>query len=449
MSISDHSLFLSFLWQLQELQAVPEIRIAFIICLICTVFFFLVTNHRQKNQLRQSLATTEEKLAAAGKKIDTLDSTVTKYQISRAQLATLLRTERKNSVEKLALLEDAREDLRLQFAALAQQIFEEKHEKFSSQSKEKLEAILQPFHLQVDSLKKEINDIYLNDTRERATLKKEILDLRQLNQQINQEAINLTRALKGDTRIQGNWGELVLERVLEQSGLRQGHEYEVQKGYRDKENKLFKPDVILRLPEGKDIIIDSKVSLVSWEKYCSCEDEQHKSRHLNGLVRAVREHISSLGSKNYAELKGVHSLDFVLMFMPVEAAFMTAFQHDEKLFTDAFASNIVVVTPTTLLATLRTIENIWRYEHQSRNSLEIARRAGLMYDKFRGFVDDMEKIGKQLDTCHLTYESAMAKLTKGRGNLVSQASQLTELGVQAKKELPKSVTDICDQGLRN
>lgn len=408
------------------------------------ILFIILSLAGKQRSLKQQLTERDLQLTQAQQSLTELEKANTKHKIRNIRLITFLKNERKHAREKLELLEKAREELRLQFSDLAQQIFDEKSEKFSSQSKEKLEAILNPFNLQMNSLKKEINDIYLNDTRERASLRKEILQLRELNQQINEEAINLTKALKGSSKVQGNWGELVLERVLEQSGLRQGHEYDIQKGFKDRDDKLFKPDVIIHLPEGKDIIVDSKVSLTSWEKYCSAETDQKKEQHLGELTRAVRDHITDLANKKYWELQGIQSLDFILMFMPIEAAFIAAFQHDDRLFNEAFAGKIVVVTPTTLLATLRTIENIWQYEHQSRNSLEIARRAGFMYDKFRGFIEDMEKIGRQLEGCRLGYDSAMNKLTLGKGNLVAQAGMLTELGVQVKKELPRTLTALQD-----
>jgi len=369
--------------------------------------------------------------------------------LKEARLTTLLENERKHAAEKLQLLEDAREELRLQFAGLAQRIFDEKSARFSELNRERLEAILQPFNNQLTTLKQEINEIYRHDSRERFSLKNEIIQLRDLNQQVNQEAINLTRALKSDTKIQGNWGELVLERVLERSGLRRGIEYETQEGFRDNNNRLLKPDVLVHLPEGKDIIIDSKVSLVSWEKYVNSDDESRRAFHLSELLKAIRDHIAILSKKNYPELAGIHSLDFVLMFMPIEAAFSTAFQQDDNLFGEALTKNIIIVTPTTLLATLRTVENIWQFEHQSKNSLEIARRAGIMYDKFRGFVEEMEKIGKQLATCHSTYDGALLKLTQGRGNLVAQAEQLKELGIQVKKDIPTSITDLAELELKN
>ena len=386
------------------------------------------------NRRRQE---TERKLAVA-------EQRGVHQEIRAAKLITLLKNDRKHTTEKLQLLQDAREELSLRFAGLAQQIFDEKSARFSELNKDRLDSILLPFNRQLVAFKQEINEIYRTDSRERLSLKGEILQLRDLNQQINREAMNLTRALKSDTKVQGNWGELVLNRVLEKSGLRLGQEYHTQGGFRDDGNRLLKPDVIIHLPEGRDIIVDSKVSLLSWERYVTCDDEGERAGHLAQHVRAVRDHVATLGGKNYPGLAGIHSLDFVLMFMPIESAFSAIFQQDDGLFTEALASNVVIVTPTTLLATLRTIENIWKYEQQSKNSQEIARRAGIMYDKFRSFAEEMEKIGKQLATCHATYDTAFLKLTRGRGNLVAHAEQLRELGVQIKKELPKSITDIAD-----
>ncbi len=404
----------------------------FVVLLITTLggTFYLLGQKRRRRETERKLAVAEQRSAH--------------QEIRAAKLITLLKNERKHATEKLQLLQDAREELSLRFAGLAQQIFDEKSARFSELNKDRLDSILLPFNRQLVAFKQEINEIYRTDSRERLSLKSEIVQLRDLNQQINREAMNLTRALKSDTKVQGNWGELILNRVLEKSGLRLGQEYHTQGGFRDDGNRLFKPDVIIHLPEGRDIIVDSKVSLVSWERYVTCDDEGERAGHLAQHVRAVRDHVATLGGKNYPGLAGIHSLDFVLMFMPIESAFSAIFQQDDSIFTEALAGNVVIVTPTTLLATLRTIENIWQYEQQSKNSQEIARRAGLMYDKFRSFAEEMEKIGKQLATCHATYDSAYLKLTRGRGNLVAHAEQLRELGVQIKKELPKSITDISD-----
>ncbi|CAI8803838.1 DNA recombination protein RmuC [Methylocaldum szegediense] len=361
-----------------------------------------------------------------------------------AELKTRLENERQNTEEKLALLRNAEVQLFAQFETLAQKILEEKTRKFTEQNKNQLDGLLSPFREQLQDFRKKVDEMHLHDAKDRASLRQELESLRQQTQRINQEAVNLTRALKGDKKLQGAWGELILERVLEQSGLRKGIEYETQGGYRDGDNRLFRPDVIVHLPEGKDIIIDSKVSLVAYERCCALDDGPERELAVREHVQAVRNHIKTLAQKDYSSLIGLRSLDFILLFMPIESAFMLAFQHDDKLFSDAFASNIVVVTPTTLLATLRTIENIWRYERRNENAKLIADKAGAIYDKLRGFVEDLEKLGTQLGNAHKAYEDAMNKLTRGRGNLIRQAESFVELGAKVNKRLPKSILERID-----
>ena len=425
----------------------PEILGAIIILLLTALCWLVLAGRTKSTALRQQLAETRREVLLLTQENRELVQADTDHRVREAKLTTIIRSERKSSEEKLALLDEAREELRLQFANLAQEIFENKSQTFSSQSKERIEALLKPFHNQLGALQEEIRKTYLNDTRERTSLKSELDNLHKLNQRISQEAVNLTRALKGDKKLQGNWGEMILEKILEQSGLRNGHEYETQRGFRDSDGRLFKPDVIVRLPEGRDIVIDAKVSLVAWERYCNCSEEGDRRQAIRELATAIRNHITTLAAKNYEELTTIRSLDFVMMFMPIDAAFLTVMEADASLVNDALARKVVLVTPTTLLAALKTVENIWRYENQSKNSLEIARRAGNLYDKFRAFTEDLEKIGRQLDVCHAAYDSAMAKLTRGRGNLVSQAAQLTDLGIQVKKELPESLLEQSDRFL--
>jgi len=369
-----------------------------------------------------------------------------RYQLMEKQeriatLTTRLDEQKRQSVEKIQFLHDAKESLSERFKGLAHEIFEDKERRFSEQNNQQLQHVLKPFRDQLEEFKKKVDDVYVNDVRERSSLKQELDNLRQLNIEMNREAVNLTRALKGDHKTQGNWGELVLQRVLEQSGLRAGIEYDAQGAFRDAENRLLKPDVLVHLPEKKDIIIDSKVSLIAYERYCNEHDIALQQKALQQHVSAIRQHITTLSDKDYSSLVGVHSLDFVLLFMPIESAFMVAFQADESLFNHAFERKIVVVTPTTLLATLRTIENIWRYERQNTNALVIAERAGAIYDKLRGFVDDMEKLGVQLATVDTTYAAAMTKLTQGRGNLISQANRFVDLGVKVRKPLSKAIIE--------
>ena len=378
-----------------------------------------------------------------------LSEELTTLKVLNAKLATVLKQERLNSADKIAMLDSAKEKLSLQFQKLAQQIFDEKSQRFSHENKERVSSLLKPLQEQLHTFQRRIDTIQRDDIRERTSLKEEIFHLRELNQQINREAVNLTRALQGDKKTQGNWGELILEKVLEKSGLRKGQEYTIQSGFRNRDNQLQKPDVIVHLPDNRDVIIDSKVSLISWERYVNSEDEKEKQHYLSDHVINLRNHIKNLGSKDYSAIQELRSLDFVLLFIPIDSSYVTACQADEKLFTDAYEQRIIIVTPTTLLATLKTVENLWRYEQQSQNSREIADRAGAIYDKLCGFVEEMEKVGKQLATCTTTYESALNKLAKGRGNLISQANKLTELGVKAKKKIPQSIETLSDSETRN
>ena len=358
-----------------------------------------------------------------------------------ADLNARLESERQSGEEKLAMLRSAEAQLFAQFDSLAQRILDEKTEKFTEQNRLQLDRVLSPFREQLGDFRKRVDELKVHDAKDRASLKQEIESLRQQTQRINEEAVNLTRALKGDKKLQGNWGELILEKVLEQSGLRKGIEYETQGSVRDGDQRLFRPDVIVRLPEGRDVVIDSKVSLVTYERCCCLDEGPGRELALREHVQAVRNHIKALAGKDYSALTGLRSLDFILLFMPVEAAFMAAFQYDDQLFSDAFGSRIVVVTPTTLLATLRTIENLWRYERRNENAQIIAERAGAIYDKLRGFVEDMEKLGVQINGAQRSYEDAMNKLARGRGNLVGQAERLVELGVKVNKRLPKNILE--------
>ncbi len=395
-------------------------------------------------QLSTDLAVSEEKLKqlqAREAEFKQLQQLFIETKTENAQLQARMDEQAKNTEEKLKLLLDAELRLNTQFENLAGKIFDDRSKQFTEHHKTSLDHIVTPLREQLGEFKQRIETVYDNENKDRISLREEIVSLRRDTAQMNQEALNLTRALKGDKKAQGNWGEMILEKVLEKSGLRKGIEYETQGAFRDEENRLFKPDVIVRLPEDKDVVIDSKVSLVAYERYCSTEDEQERVLALKQHTDAVREHIKGLSNKDYSGLKGLRSLDFVLLFMPIEAAFIAAFQADERLFTDAFEHKIIVVTPTTLLATLRTIENIWRYERQNENASAIADKAGLVYDKIRGFVDDLDKLGKQLSTVNSTYDGVMNKLTQGNGNLIRQASSFVELGVKVKKTFPKSITD--------
>ncbi len=395
-------------------------------------------------QLSINVAVSEEKL----KHLQTVENDLKQYQqllttakTKNAELQTRIAEQEKNTYEKLRLLQDAETQLKTQFENLAGKIFEDRSKQFVEQNKTSLDHIVTPLREQLGEFKQRIETVYDNENKDRISLREEIISLRRDTATMNQEALNLTRALKGDKKTQGNWGEMILEKVLERSGLRKGIEYETQGVFRDDDNRLFKPDVIISLPDKKDVIIDSKVSLIAYERYCSAEDDQERVIAIRQHTVAVRDHIKGLSAKDYSSLHGIRSLDFVLMFMPIEAAFVAAFQADEQLFSDAFEHKIVVVTPTTLLATLRTIENIWRYERQNENARAIAEKASTVYDKIRGFVEELDKLGKQLSSVHTTYDGVMNKLTQGNGNLIRQASSFADLGVKVKKSFPKNISD--------
>lgn len=388
----------------------------------------------QKNELEAKLSERDTRIEELNHEISDLQSTITKLSVT-------LEKEQQVATEKLAFLEDTKTKLANEFQVLANQIFEEKGKSFSEKSRTTLDEILKPVQSELKSFRDRIETVHKEDVEARGSLKEQLLSLQNLNKQMNEEARNLTRALKGDKKMQGDWGELILETVLEQSGLRKGKEYSTQGGFRDASGNLRKPDVIINLPDGKHMVIDSKVSLVAYNEFMRAEDDLQREQALAAHVQSVRSHIDELSSKDYSSLIGLKSPDFVFMFMPIEAAFMAAFQKDEKLFSKAFERHIVVVTPSTLLATLRTVENIWRYERQNENARRIADKAGAVYDKLRGFLEDFEKIGNQLKTVQRSYDGALTKLTHGQGNLVRQAEGFVELGVKVKKQLPKSIID--------
>lgn len=361
-----------------------------------------------------------------------------------ASLRTEIEQQRHAAEDKIAILQQAREQLAKDFELLSNRIFDEKTERFDKTSKATLDVALSPLKEQLKDFKQKVEDVYDKDSKERISLSAELGQLKQLNLQMSADALNLTNALKGDNKVQGNWGEVILERVLEESGLHKGREYDSQVNLKSTDGRRRNPDVVIRLPENKDIIIDSKVSLVHYENYCSSDDEAQRQQALKDHINSVRQHISGLSFKDYENLEGIRTLDFVFIFIPIEAAFMAAFENDSAMFRDAYEKNIIIVGPTTLLATLRTVQSIWRYERQNKNAEEIARQAGAMHDKFIGFVGDLEKISEHLQRAGQAQESAMNKLSQGKGNLVSSTQRLEKLGAKVKKTMPASVVDSSD-----
>lgn len=341
--------------------------------------------------------------------------------------------EQKQEVEQL------QEKFTKEFENLANKILEEKTVKFTEQNKENLKNILSPLQDKIQLFEKKVEDTHKESIDYHAALRQQILGLREMNEQMSKETINLTKALKGDSKMQGNWGELVLERVLEKSGLEKDREYFVQQSHVTEDGNRVFPDVIINLPDGKKMIIDSKVTLTAYERYINEEDSDIKNQHLKEHIVSINRHVEQLGNKNYHDLYHMESPDFVLLFIPIESAFAVALNEDTTLYNKAFEKNIVIVTPSTLLATLRTIDSMWANQKQQENAIEIARQAGALYDKFEGFVSDLIKIGKKMDEAKIEYGNAMNKLVDGKGNLITSVEKLKKMGAKAKKALPEAV----------
>lgn len=365
---------------------------------------------------------------------------IAKLAAREQELLAIQAREQQLTQEKIALLTEARESLSAQFKALAADILEEKSKRFTEQNKENLGALLSPLNERIQGFGKLVQDTYDKDSKERLTLEQELRRLQELNTRLNHDAVALTNALTGaNSKAQGTWGEMVLEKVLETSGLEKGREYRIQVSdtlETDEGTRRYQPDVVIDLPEGKQLVVDSKVSLNAYVRYTAAQDDTVREAELKAHILAIRQHIRTLSEKRYQDLYKLNTLDFVFMFIPVEPAYLLAVQHDMTLFNEAFERRIMIVGPSTLLATLRTVASIWRYEYQNQNAQEIARQSGAMYDKFVGFVDSMERLGRQLDASRDLFGDTMKKLTAGRGNLVGSAERLRKLGIRNNKQLP-------------
>ncbi len=359
----------------------------------------------------------------------------TSLEADLREVSTRLESTQQHAEDKIRQMVNSEQRLSEQFENLANRIFEHSNRRVDEQNRQSLHGLLTPLREQLDGFRRQVQDSFGKEAQERHTLAHEIRNLQQLNAQMTQEAVNLTKALKGDNKTQGNWGEVVLTRVLEASGLREGHEYQTQVSIETDTRTRMQPDVIVRLPQGKDVVIDAKMTLVAYERYFNAEDDYTREAALQEHIASVRNHIRLLGRKDYQQLPGLRSLDYVLMFIPVEPAFLLALDRQPELITEALKNNIMLVSPTTLLVALRTIANLWRYEHQSRNAQQIADRASRLYDKMRLFVDDMSAIGQGLDKAQDNYRQAMKKLASGRGNLLAQAESFRGLGVEVKREI--------------
>ena len=442
----------------------PESIIVLTTFIIALIIGFFIGRTIFKAQLYSEKSGLEEKINGLNNTIESLKNQfeIDKNQFEKKlQIALLEKETIRNEKEVLAIqlskkevdfdnllernkeqkqeVEKIEEKFTKEFENLANKIFEEKSSKFTEQNKENLKIILSPLQEKISHFEKKVEDTHKESIDYHAALRQQILGLKDMNDKMSKETVNLTKALKGDSKMQGNWGELVLERVLEKSGLEKGREYEVQQSFTNEQGTRILPDVIINLPDGKKMIIDSKVSLTSYERFVNEEDDESKTAFLKEHVTSIKRHVEQLSSKNYHDIYEMESPDFVLLFIPIEPAFALALNEDNSLYNKAFEKNIVIVTPSTLLATLRTIDSMWTNQKQQENAIEIARQAGALYDKFEGFVTDLIKIGKKMDEAKLEYGNAMNKLTTGSANLVNRVENLKKMGAKAKKSLPESL----------
>lgn len=358
-----------------------------------------------------------------------------------AELTTSLDAERRQFAEQVRWANEQKEELSSRFKALANDVLEEKSKRFAEQNQASLGALLEPLRIRLQEFQGKVEEVYVTEGKDRTALAEQVRQLMALNQQLSQDAHNLTSALKGQSKAQGNWGEVILERVLESSGLVKGLHYEAQKRHAH-EDRIAQPDVIIRLPEGRSLVVDSKVSLNAYEEYASADQKPAREEALKRHLDSIRAHIKSLSAKNYQQIYGLNSIDFVLMFVPVEPAFLVAIAEDGELWREAWNRNVILVSPSTTLFVLRTVAHLWRQEQQSKNAQDIARRGSDLYDKFVGFVDDLQELGKRLSMANQSYDTALSKLANGRGNLIRQAEMLRELGVKPSKTLPQALIEL-------
>jgi DNA recombination protein RmuC len=390
---------------------------------------------------RTAAARVSDELGGAKTSLTQAEAQVNELTDQLTQLRTQAEAEQKNSAEKLELLLQAKGALSDQFKTLANDILEEKSKRFAEQNREGVSLLLEPLKTKLTEFQGKVEEVYVNEGKDRSALSAQVNRLVELNQALSQDAKNLTLALKGSAKTQGNWGELILERVLEASGLRKGHEYHVQDSQMREDGSRGQADVIIDLPEERKIVVDAKVSLVAYERYVSAESDGERALALKQHLDSVRIHIKGLSDKRYHSMYGVKSLDFVLAFIPVEPAFMTAVTNDDELFMDAWNKNVLLVSPSTLLFVVRTVAHLWRQEAQSRNAQDIAKRGAELYDKLCGFVEDLETVGNRLSQAQKAFDLAHGKLATGRGNVIRQAEMLRDLGVKPTKALPAAVVE--------
>lgn len=363
-----------------------------------------------------------------------------------AELTTTLESERTRNAEKIELLKNAEEQLSNRFKTLASEILEDKTRRFTEQNQTNLNQLLEPLKVKITEFQGKVQEVYIQEGKDRSALAEQVKQLMSLNNQLSKDAHNLTSALKGQAKAQGTWGERILEQVLEASGLRKGHEYEVQESHTRADGSRAQPDVVVHLPEDRHLIVDAKVSLKAYEEHANAETDHQRDAALKRHLDSVRAHIKGLSEKNYQQLYGLQSLDFVLMFIPLEPAFMLAISHDSDLWQEAWKKNVLLVSPSTLLFVVRTVAHLWRQEQQSRNAQEIASRGAELYDKLSGFVEDLDNLGAKLQQAQKAYDGAYNKFAGGRGNVIRQAEMLKQLGVKPTRQLPQKLVDSALDG---
>lgn len=402
-----------------------------------------IDNHKQ--QLAQQVQYAEKQLSLFNTDKEKLIDEKQSLMIDLSRKETEFENIQQKIAEQKKEVEQLQEKFTKEFENLANKILEEKSTKFTEQNKENIKNILNPLQEKILLFEKKVEDSQKENIGIHASLKEQLIQLQTQNLKITQEAENLTKALKGDSKIQGNWGELVLERVLEKSGLEKDREYFVQQSFTNEEGKRVMPDVVIHLPDNNKMVIDSKVSLTAYERYVNEEDADQRNSHLKEHVNSIKRHIEQLSDKKYQDIYKIESPDFILLFIPIEPAFALALNHDNSLYTKAFERNIVIVTPATLLATLRTIDSMWTNQKQQENAYEIARLAGSLYDKFEGFVADLIKIGKKMDEAKTEYSGAMNKLVDGRGNVIVTIEKLKKMGAKTTKNLPENLLSRAEE----
>jgi len=396
---------------------------------------------RERDGHRARHAELVQELEVSRQRVAELGQSLAESQSQRAELATRLDAERQQSQEKLVLLTEAKEALTNQFRSLASDILEEKSKRFAEQNQASLGQLLDPLKTRLQEFQGKVEQFYDTEGKQRSALAQQVTQLMDLNRTLSDDAKNLTLALKGSSKSQGNWGELILERVLEASGLRKGEEYDVQESHARDDGSRAQPDVVIHLPEDRHLVVDAKVSLTAYEEYASAETDAQRQVAQRRHLDSIRGHIKGLSERNYQDLYGLQSLDFVLMFVPIEPAFMLGVTQDNKLFMDAWAKNVLLVSPSTLLFVVRTVAHLWRQEAQNRNAQEIARRGAELYDRLAAFVADLTKVGERLDQAQGAYKDAFSKLSTNRGNVIRQAEMLKELGVKPNKALPQKLLE--------